>query len=91
MTLQVEVVMDRGMRCANRKFKRAIADRCRYSVASRQRLLAVVVAPQRLACEGLAAADNHTGRIPTFAVARGLPRLRGDERDPRPGNRALWA
>jgi len=54
-------------------------------------MLGVIVAPQRLAGELSAEADNHTGTIPTFAVARGLPRLRDGERNPRPGNRALWA
>ena len=46
---------------------------------------AVIGAPQRLACEWARRADNHTGRIPTFAVGLDLRRLRGDERNPRLG------
>ena len=48
---------------------------------------AVMGARQRLVCELSPAADKHTGRIPTLAVALDLPRLRSGERDPRLGAR----
>lgn len=43
----------------------------------------VMAARQQLACEWSPRADNHTGSLPTFAVARDLRRLHSGEHGPR--------